>query len=902
MDRAAPSSSQEHKGDASRKSKLKRFTDLFEAKDRDREHEDEDFQIILPGSETICRRIFIRAYLNQEQLLQNEKPKPGYSKRVIQTIREELCNELVPLLTPERIRVVTRYIMLQPLFVWSLKNVLANKIEVFKWLFEFIDSHQTKQEYLAFLNSNYLGSIHIERARTGSLKLHSLKVSDQPPTGTADRSPNLNKSHKKSKNPTPIASPASSPRKPNRHKLDLETAGLEDSLFTVHIKHLNNSKDDLVFTKPDAHQKISTSSSKKVSRSRTDSQIRTENEIRHKSPSRGESPEPGDKSKGKRTRKKVSLSDSSNVPPPIIDLPKAPSSENIKKLGGSGKANEAPSVTFDTFDKNEGGNTQRERDSPVSSSPPSRNTSFVRQSTTQDPLNSGTSSPVSASPSNPRRLVAEMNPKDTKDSPTSGSRKGKQPQEDAPREEGGGSTVTKTPSSGLKPPDRKTMSNPDPPTRSLEDSDAQEEDTKDKNESPDDKRKRRASMKIDAAIRESVRSATRITKPKSRGTSRSPQPKRHHLGGSKESLALPPPKVQRDDENDKKTKPASSSEREEDNSGSSKKRRTGKSPGNLKKATSFTTPVVYTLMDRKITEFSWEVIYEEISFKEKIGKGGFGVVNRAVFRDQDVAVKQLRKDVEDSMTQIATESFLKEIAILSQTSHINILSFIGASLGRICLITEFCPNGDLISFLHSNPIVWTLQLKFMKDVANGMKYLHGLQHPIVHRDLKGSNVLVDKNLTLKLSDFGLGRHFIHGETRGSSGNVGTVNWCAPEILFNEEPFSTSADVYSFGMVCYEIMTNGEMPYSDLGPLQTLRAIEQGELPILPQMEPSTASLINACWEEKNRRPHFPLIVSTLDKVDYNWGNKNQNTNQQQNTTKPNQQASPSVTNRHKIDT
>jgi serine/threonine protein kinase len=62
--------------------------------------------------------------------------------------------------------------------------------------------------------------------------------------------------------------------------------------------------------------------------------------------------------------------------------------------------------------------------------------------------------------------------------------------------------------------------------------------------------------------------------------------------------------------------------------------------------------------------------------------------------------------------------------------------------------------------------------------------------------------------------------------------VGTINWCAPEILFSGEPYTRAADVYSFGMVCYEIVSKGRIPYAQLNPLQTIRAIEEGEKPNL----------------------------------------------------------------------
>jgi len=147
-----------------------------------------------------------------------------------------------------------------------------------------------------------------------------------------------------------------------------------------------------------------------------------------------------------------------------------------------------------------------------------------------------------------------------------------------------------------------------------------------------------------------------------------------------------------------------------------------------------------------------------------------------------------------------------------------------------------------------------------------MNYLHTLPSPIVHRDLKGSNILVSDDLVLKLSDFGLGKHVIAGD---QPTEVGTINWCAPEILFEEADYTFAADVYSYGMVCYEIVNGGEMPYGDLSPIQTLRAIEEGQTPTLPKkLDNQFTEMIHTCWLRQEGRPDFASIIQTLQKIDH----------------------------------
>jgi len=212
--------------------------------------------------------------------------------------------------------------------------------------------------------------------------------------------------------------------------------------------------------------------------------------------------------------------------------------------------------------------------------------------------------------------------------------------------------------------------------------------------------------------------------------------------------------------------------------------------------------------------------------------------------------------------------FLKEISILSLAKHENILSFIGACLGTtICLVTEFCEKGDLGSLLKKENTMWKQKLSYIYQIANGMLYLHTRDPPIVHRDLKCSNVLVTENFNIKLSDFGLSKRLVFG---ASNTKLGTIAWTAPELIMELNlPYTTVADTYSYGMVMWEVLNNGEIPYGELGEIQMIRAIEQGKKPPLgDNVDKTYVSIINACWNEvPEKRPTFDIILDMISKIE-----------------------------------
>jgi serine/threonine protein kinase len=273
-----------------------------------------------------------------------------------------------------------------------------------------------------------------------------------------------------------------------------------------------------------------------------------------------------------------------------------------------------------------------------------------------------------------------------------------------------------------------------------------------------------------------------------------------------------------------------------------------------------------TMVDRKIKAYEWELLPDQIQLGEIIGTGSFGSVYHATLipGGEDVAVKQLVDDVgeDDSAT------FMKEIAILSRLDHPAVVGFVGASIsGALALVMEYCSAGNLKMFLQQHKPSWKYKCKLARQAAEGIAYLHAQSPPIVHRDLKCQNILVNDEGKAKVSDFGLSKTI--SRTIGNASRMGTLNWLAPEVLRGDVHHSTAVDVYAFGMVLYEILMDGTPPYESWAPLQIVRAIDEGLKPEIPSTcDQRFRSLMEACWHpESVKRPGFEEICLQLRTIE-----------------------------------
>ncbi|KAL3576818.1 hypothetical protein D5086_022101 [Populus alba] len=194
-----------------------------------------------------------------------------------------------------------------------------------------------------------------------------------------------------------------------------------------------------------------------------------------------------------------------------------------------------------------------------------------------------------------------------------------------------------------------------------------------------------------------------------------------------------------------------------------------------------------------------------------IGEGGFGRVYKGLIAktNQVVAVKQL-----DRNGFQGNREFLIEVLMLSLLHHPNLVNMVGycADGDQRILVYEFMVNGSLEDHLldltpDKNPLDWNTRIKIAEGAARGLEYLHeSADPPVIYRDFKASNVLLDENFNPKLSDFGLAKLGPIGDkTHVSTRVMGTYGYCAPEYALTGQ-LTAKSDVYGFGVVFLEMIT------------------------------------------------------------------------------------------------
>nr|XP_014345443.1 PREDICTED: tyrosine-protein kinase Tec isoform X2 [Latimeria chalumnae] len=260
----------------------------------------------------------------------------------------------------------------------------------------------------------------------------------------------------------------------------------------------------------------------------------------------------------------------------------------------------------------------------------------------------------------------------------------------------------------------------------------------------------------------------------------------------------------------------------------------------------------------------WEINPSELTFMKELGSGQFGVVRLGKWRAQHkVAIKAIR---EGAMYE---EDFIEEAKLMTKLSHPKLVQLYGVCTQQrpIYIVTEFMEHGCLLNYLRQKrgQLHKLTLLGMCQDVCEGMKYLE--ENGFIHRDLASRNCLVSDSLVVKVSDFGMTRYVLDDQYTSSSGTKFPVKWSPPEV-FNYSKFSSKSDVWSFGVLMWEVFTEGKMPFENNSNYEVVQMVSKGQRLYRPKLaSASVYEIMMYCWHEKaEKRPQFFQLLDMINQL------------------------------------
>lgn len=264
---------------------------------------------------------------------------------------------------------------------------------------------------------------------------------------------------------------------------------------------------------------------------------------------------------------------------------------------------------------------------------------------------------------------------------------------------------------------------------------------------------------------------------------------------------------------------------------------------------------------------SWEVPRENVEILEELGLGNFGMVYRGCLNGTQVAIKT----ISESASQREKNEFLNEASVMKNFSTFHIIKLLGVvSIGNPpFVIMELMEKGDLKTYLRGirdSEMVPNASriMRMAAEIADGMAYLESKK--FVHRDLAARNCMVSKDLVCKIGDFGMARDIYETDYYkiGKKGLL-PIRWMAPENL-SDGVFTSDSDVWSFGVVLYEILTLAEIPYQGFSNEEVLNyVLHKGVLNVPRNCPENIQKIMEKCFKWRpSDRPTFMEIVSELE--------------------------------------
>ncbi|XP_067935421.1 hepatocyte growth factor receptor-like isoform X1 [Watersipora subatra] len=267
---------------------------------------------------------------------------------------------------------------------------------------------------------------------------------------------------------------------------------------------------------------------------------------------------------------------------------------------------------------------------------------------------------------------------------------------------------------------------------------------------------------------------------------------------------------------------------------------------------------------------------ERLSLSTQLGSGQFGKVFKGSIQLDDgkqiiVAAKTLKADA--GITEEIVCNFLKEATLMSNFNHHNVLSLIGVVYGKEnmpIVVLPYMHRGDIRAMVHSENETFVLGdlLHFCMQIARGMQYLS--ERRFIHRDLAARNCMVDEDYVVKIADFGLSHDIYENDyyrTDENSTKPLPVKWMAIESL-NTGKFTPESDVWSYGVVMWEVITRGVTPYPSVSNYEIKSHLNGGLRLQRPEYCPAVIyDMMKSCWLlDPNARPAFKTMADELAKI------------------------------------